>query len=62
MKTLFKPWTFQWWEIGFVKLSLLAIGIGIGAYWHAFFLPYAWWIAGVGLIVGLYFASVKLSK
>ena len=34
---LFKAYTFSWWQMGVLKLALLAIGAAIGAYWHEFF-------------------------
>ena len=35
--TLFKSYTYAWWQIGIFKLALLAIGAAVGAYWHEFF-------------------------
>ncbi len=37
---LFKTFTLQWWQTGLFKWGLLAAGIAIGAYWHAFFAGY----------------------
>lgn len=33
----FKSYAFTWWQIGILKLALLAMGCAIGAYWHEFF-------------------------
>jgi len=33
----FKSYTFTWWQLGILKLALLAIGAAIGAYWYEFF-------------------------
>lgn len=37
---LFKTFTLQWWQTGVFKWGMLALGIAIGAYWHAFFGSY----------------------
>ncbi|MGB2624512.1 MAG: hypothetical protein WA857_17770 [Candidatus Acidiferrum sp.] len=34
---IFKSFTLKWWQTGVFKLGLLALGIAIGAYWHALF-------------------------
>ena len=37
---LFKTFTLKWWQTGFFKWGLLALGIAIGTYWHDFFNGY----------------------
>ena len=50
---LFKSYTFTWWQMGILKLALLAAGATIGAYWHDFFgsnlitLIVVWVVAGI---------------
>ena len=58
---IFKQYTYQWWEMGIFKLSLLLLGIAIGAYWQQAFLPYIAMLAGAGVLLGLYmmYASVR---
>ena len=36
----FKTFTLRWWQAGLFKWGLLALGIVIGAYWHALFAGY----------------------
>ncbi len=62
MNNLFGPKTFVWWEIFLIKISLLSMGAAAGAYWHEFVLPYAGWLAIVGIAVGLYVAGKKLTE
>ncbi len=31
---LFKSFTMTWWQVGFFKLGMLALGIIIGVYFH----------------------------
>ena len=33
----FKSFTLSWWQGGLFKWGMLALGIAVGAYWHAFF-------------------------
>jgi hypothetical protein len=34
---LFKTFTVTWWQTSIFKVGMLALGIAIGAYWHAVF-------------------------
>ena len=34
---IFKTFTLKWWQTGFFKLGMLALGIAIGTYWHDVF-------------------------
>jgi hypothetical protein len=36
--TLFKSFTFAWWQLGLLKLSLLSLGIVVGATWPGVFM------------------------
>ena len=36
---IFKPITLKWWEVSLFKLSMLALGIVIGAVWPGVFAP-----------------------
>lgn len=54
-----RDYTLAWWQIGLLKLAMLCIGIAIGAHWQQFFAPYAIYLFGVGLILGLYIAYVS---
>jgi len=35
--SLFKSYTFKWWQLGIFKVALLALGSAAGAHWSAFF-------------------------
>ncbi|MGA7711507.1 MAG: hypothetical protein WCA81_06365 [Rhizomicrobium sp.] len=37
---LFKTFTLTWWQTGIFKVGMLALGLVIGAYWHAIFAAY----------------------
>lgn len=44
--------------MGLLKLSLFAVGIAVGSYWSAFFMPYAAILAIGGIVVGLWLATI----
>jgi hypothetical protein len=48
----------SWWQVGILKLSLLSIGIAIGAYWQEVFLPYVAWLVVLGVVSGIYIAYI----
>ncbi len=52
--TIRKRFTLEWWQTGIFKLSLLCIGIAIGAYWVDVFAPYIVPLAIVGLVSAAY--------
>lgn len=58
MMNLFKSSTLTWWQMGLFKLSLVSLGVAIGAHWSEVFVPYTLTLVGVGLVVGLYIAVV----
>ena len=35
--TLFKSFTFAWWQLGLLKLSLLSLGVIVGSTWPGVF-------------------------
>jgi hypothetical protein len=54
---LFKTFSLTWWQAGFFKLGLLALGIAVGACWPSVFaglLPVLLAIAAVSLLYILY--------
>jgi len=34
---LFQPITFTWWQVGLLKLSLVALGVVVGSTWPGLF-------------------------
>lgn len=51
---LFKNFNLSWWQVGVFKLTILAFGVAIGAYWSGFFLPYLMPLIIVFLAGGVY--------
>jgi hypothetical protein len=58
---IFKSWTFQWWEVGLIKLCLLSLGIILGIYYQDYLINFLsfWWI--LFAVIALYF-SIKMIK
>ena len=59
---IFKDRTFNWWQVGLIKISLLFIGIGIGSYWAEAFYFIAFPLIIIGLVIGIYLAVTILQK
>lgn len=57
---IFKSSSFEWWQIGFLKLAMLVIGITIGSTWPQVFVGYAIYLLVVGVILGIYLAYIWL--
>jgi uncharacterized membrane protein YgaE (UPF0421/DUF939 family) len=58
----FKNTTFTWWQIGMFKLSVFTIGIAAGTYWHEVFASYLTLLVTVGIVSGLYIATVWFAQ
>jgi hypothetical protein len=55
---IFRPFRMQWWQTGLFKVSMVSLGIALGANWPEFF---SRWIVLLLLVFGvtaLYIASV----
>ena len=59
---IFRKYTFTWWQVGLFKLALLSLGIAIGAYCQAIFLPYTTVLAVLGLGLGAYIGWVSFRQ
>lgn len=53
---LFKSRTVQWWEVGLIKLSVMCVGIAVGATWPEVFAAHIGLLVVVAVVVGLYMA------
>ncbi len=52
---IFKKWTFQWWEIGFIKICLLSLGILLGLYFYSYLAGLLWFWWGLFAVTTIYF-------
>jgi len=52
---IFKTWTLRWWEVGLVKVCLLALGIILALYFYTYLigLLWLWWVLFV--VTAIYF-------
>jgi len=60
--TIFKNYTYSWWQIGLFKLALLSLGIVIGVYWKEIFSQYINVFLGIGIVLSLYIMSVSFKQ
>ena len=60
--SLFKSYTFSWWQMGVFKLALLAIGAAIGASWHEFFGANVIALIVIAVIASAYIMYVSLKQ
>lgn len=58
---IIRDYTYTVWQVGALKFAMLSMGVAIGAYWQEIFLPYAIWLFGVGLALGVYMAYISFS-
>lgn len=54
---IFKSWTFTWWEIGFIKVCLISLGILVGIYFAAFVAGFTWLWWTLFIVTALYFIA-----
>lgn len=62
MFKLFKSYTFTWQQIGVFKLSLLTIGVLIGAHWSPVILEAQVWLVAVAVLATAYSVSLALRQ
>ena len=60
--TIFKDRTFTWYQTGALKISVLAFGLAIGAYWPDVFEPYATILLLIGIVFAIYVVIVSLKQ
>jgi len=51
---LFGTYKLEWWQIGLLKITLLLLGIVVGAYWYSVWMPYLMTILVIAMILGIY--------
>ena len=62
--TFFKDYTFHWWQFSLLKISMLALGMLAGSYWHEYFqnggmITLLW---AVFVLPSVYLAAVTFKK
>lgn len=62
MKIFIKTAAYSWWQMSILKIALLCIGVAIGAYWSAIFLPYITLLVVIGVVFGIYVALVWIRQ
>ena len=52
---LFKTWTFEWWEVGLIKVCLLSLGMLVGVYFYDVVLSLSWLWLVLFVATAIYF-------
>jgi hypothetical protein len=55
---IFKSGTLKWHQAALLKVSVLAIGIAIGANWPELFVGYTIELVLIGVVLGLYLVPI----
>ena len=60
----FQSYTLEWWQIGLLKISMIAFGIAVGATWPGVFGGWLTllWLVFVAGAVYMTFVGLKLSR
>lgn len=59
---IFKNYTFTWWQAGIFKISVVCIGVAIGANWPNVFAPYTTALIVIAVVLGIYIAAISFKK
>lgn len=59
---IFRTWTFKWWEVSLLKISLISLGIILGLYFNDYLigLKWLWWF--LFIITSIYFIPKAFKK
>jgi len=55
---IFGTYALKWWQFSILKLSLLSLGIYIGATWPIFFASWAMWLLVIFIVTAVYLIYV----
>jgi hypothetical protein len=58
---LFRAYTYTWWQMGVFKVSLLAIGMILGAFMASVVLAWLWVFVVVAVILTIYVVVMSLT-
>ena len=59
---IFKNYTFTWWQVGILKVSVVCIGVAIGANWPEVFVQYTTALIGIAVVLGIYLVVISFKK
>jgi len=59
---IFRDYTLTWWQTGMLKVSVVCIGIAIGANWPEIFVKYTALLVIVAVVFGIYLAVISFKK
>lgn len=60
MSRIFRPYLYTWWQMGLFKITLLAIGVVLGAAFADVVMGVLWWLMALWIIPAAYLVWVTL--
>ncbi len=60
--TLFRDYTYKWWQVGVIKVASLCVGLAVGAYWCGFFSQYLLLLLAIVVVCGVYISYVTFGS
>lgn len=62
MNTVFRSFTFHWWQLALYETALISLGLGIGAIWSDTFEELAPWLLLVFICIAPYILYLYLDQ
>jgi hypothetical protein len=59
---IFKNYTFTWWQAGIFKVSVICIGVAIGANWPEVFAKHTTLLIVIAVVLGIYIGAISFKK
>jgi len=55
---IFKTFTLKWWQTSLFKISMISLGIILGAYWPDFFIKYIVLVTIIFVVPAIYLTTL----
>ncbi|MEX0672924.1 MAG: hypothetical protein WDZ82_01765 [Candidatus Paceibacterota bacterium] len=62
MNTIFRSFTFRWWQLALYETALISLGLGVGSIWSDTFEDLAPWLLLVFICIAPYILYLYLDQ